>query len=53
MKALIRYISLEAIIGKTDHFLFGKSDVLRMVEQRGVSTQRANTLHRKGVGTAR
>lgn len=47
MKALIRYISLEAIIGKTDHFFFGKSDCWKTVEQRGVRTQGTNTLHCK------
>lgn len=35
MKAVIRYISLEAIIGKTDHFLFDKSDVLESSGTKG------------------
>lgn len=35
MKALIRGISLKAIIGKTDHFFFGKSDMLEKVGTKG------------------
>lgn len=35
MKSLIRDISLKAIIGKTDHFLFGESDVLEKVGTKG------------------
>lgn len=35
MKALIRDISLEAIIGKTDRLLFGKSDALGKVGTNG------------------
>lgn len=35
MKALIRDRSLKPIIGKTDHFLFGKSDMLEKVGTKG------------------
>jgi hypothetical protein len=49
MKALIRDISLEAIIGKTDHFLFGESDMLEKVGTKGCQDSKSEHIALQGL----